>query len=140
MVYLTNTAHSFGDHPAVQEFFNALRLAFKLPSRYQLANTLLQTIYEEVAEAVHKELAKADYIAGTSDGLSRSQGDIHVTNYQACTYGASYFLDMDASSTERVTSKLPALFIAVYSFAYHLCPVSKTCSALIQVSTLSRRH
>ena len=74
MIYLTNTAHSFGDHEAVKALFTALRPAFKIPFRHQLANSLLHLIYEEVVAAVHQDLQKATCIAGTSDGWSRTQG------------------------------------------------------------------
>jgi hypothetical protein len=84
MLYLTNTAHSFGDHEAVKALFTALRPAFKIPIRHQLANNLLHLIYEEVAAAVYRELQKATCIAGTSDGWSRTQGDVSITNFQAC--------------------------------------------------------
>lgn len=88
----------------VQAFFKRLRPAFALPTRWQLSNTLLFAVYNEVAAHVQQVLAGAVYITLATDGWSRKQGDRHIINFMACYPGNAVFIDMHAAGAEKVTA------------------------------------
>ena len=109
MVVATNMPHSWVEHAAVQKFFKALRPAFQVPSRHELSTPLLLGIYAAIAAKVNAELSKHKWLTVTSDGWSREQGSLHITNYHAAIPGASYFRDITTASTEQVTGESSCL-------------------------------
>ena len=79
---------------ATAAFFKKLRPAFKVPSRYQLANTLLMVAFNKVRKAVSKQL-EGKPVTITTDGWSRTQGEATLVNFCAHVYGGSIFLDLE---------------------------------------------
>ena len=80
MISTTNIPHNWVEHAAVQKFFKALRLAFKLPTRHELSTPLLLGVYVAIATKVKLELKKHQWLTSTSDGWSREKGSQHITN------------------------------------------------------------
>jgi hypothetical protein len=105
MVYETNVPFSWVEHDAVKQFFEHIRPAFKLPSRWQLANTLLVLVHSLVHEGVKEKIAKTEWLTVTEDGWSRTQGSSHLINFMLCAWGFSIFQDMVEATVDKVTAE-----------------------------------
>ena len=93
---------SFTEHPLAQKFLKAIRPAFKLPSAYQMSNTLLFRVYTGILVTVLHDIKAAPSLTLTTDTWSRVQGSLHVLNFMACGYGFAHFLDVAVAGTEQV--------------------------------------
>lgn len=77
-VYSSNLPLSFTDNNYWQLFFKQIRPSYKVPSRYDLSNSLLDKEYEEVTRFVDEKIKNADFVTVITDGWSniRNEGII----------------------------------------------------------------
>lgn len=108
MIYITNTPFNWAASPSVQKFFRTVAPNFPLPSRKQLANSLLNAAHIRMKARVEEVIATTPYFALTSDGWSRSQGNEHIINYQACSLSKAFFVDAVSVFEESITAELIA--------------------------------
>ena len=104
VIFATNLAHSWVEHPAVKAFFARWKPAFTLPSRYTISGRLLDAAYNATLERVHRFLQSSPYLTLTSDGWSLTMGSDKIANLQLCGHGDegafSVYHGMVAAGTE----------------------------------------
>lgn len=77
-VYSSNVPLSLTDNTYWQMFFKQIRPSYKVPSRHDLSNRLLDREYEEVTNFVDEQIKNADFVSIVTDGWSniRNEGII----------------------------------------------------------------
>lgn len=61
-------------------------------------------VYNQVLDEVIKAVGTAAYLTLTIDGWSRTQGGQHVTNFMACGFRFSAFMDMRVAGKEKASA------------------------------------
>ena len=92
-------------------------------------------IYAVTATKVHSELTKRSWLTFTSDGWSRQQLLLHITNYQAAVPGVSCFTDFTDASTEQVTGE-SSCHAGISCGSHHAC-LLKTAALVTAVCLVS---
>lgn len=77
-VYATASSLSMTENQHWLEFFKRLRPSWKVPSRYEMSNRLLDDWVQKVEVVNHKKIAGATTLAIMSDGWSCVSGDSHI--------------------------------------------------------------
>lgn len=76
------------------KFISTLRPTFKVPSRYKIANSLLDYEYNLVKQITLKKIEKASCITVTSDGWTDVNG-VGLINIIACTPEPIFYKAID---------------------------------------------
>lgn len=107
-MYMTAIPFWIVDQQSTIDFFAKLRPSFKLPDRRALSDNLLLAAFLSVQIAVTKLLGKS-YVALTSDGWARTQGSVHVINFNTVQPGRCVFVDMATCHTEKLGGSVIAM-------------------------------
>ncbi|KAK3930113.1 Putative AC transposase [Frankliniella fusca] len=100
---MSNLPFSTFATPEWEQFFNALRPAFDLPSEWNLRNSLLDNQYEEINNKLQDQINKTENVCILTDGYSniRNEGIMAFI----ITTPAPLFYDMSLPGTEKENSE-----------------------------------
>jgi len=105
LFYMAGLAFNLVEHPAFRRFLQLLRPAYKPPSRWQLANSLLNEVYNRLKRSIDKLLKqRSGQITLVTDGWTNPRGEA-IINYLAVTRTESIFLKNVYTSKDRHTGE-----------------------------------
>ena len=107
-IYSSGIPFSFVENPAFIAFLNRLRPAYKPPTRWRVANTLLEEAYDRTKLHMEKVLEDAGrQVTLVSDGWTNQRSE-SVINYIAVTRQEAIFLKAETTGSARHSSELIA--------------------------------
>ena len=131
------------EDPFFQEFISCLQPAFKIPSRKQLSDKLLNNTYDKVKEIVDNTLLEDDVRVCITTDATTNVSNQSIINYMACTPKGTFFLETvnpkESLSGEfigkdavRVIGELSASGVCVSGVVTDNCKANKVAWSIIK--------
>lgn len=89
-IYVSGTPLQFTESPVWKDLFKEIRPAYKMPSRYQLSNKLLDNEFKEIKSKVMEKINEAPVLTLQTDAWSNIRND-SITNYIINTPAPVFF-------------------------------------------------
>lgn len=98
-VFVSGSPLSLVEHPLWIDFFQKLRPAYKLPSRFRMSTTYLEAQYTEMKEEITKKIQETKNVHLQCDGWSNIRNE-SIINF-VISKPEPFFVDFKMTKTER---------------------------------------